>query len=219
MSSTMELLFSSLPAMLKSTVMTIQITGIGLTVGLIGGVCLGICNSKKLKIPFLAKGIDGLVWIIRGTPLFVQVLIAYYALPEWLGFHLSAFAAGILALGVNSTAYISEIIRAGINALPDGQWDAAYVLGYNKQQTLTGIIMPQVFRNTLPALTNELTSLIKETSILAVIGVVELTKISKDIVARELDPMTIYLATAFIYLMLTTIITYLATYLQPKAAL
>ncbi|MFC2049323.1 amino acid ABC transporter permease, partial [Chlamydiota bacterium] len=131
------------------------------------------------------------------------VLIIYYALPELLGITLSPFSAGVIALGINSTAYISEIVRAGIDAIADGQWEAAFVLGLNRWKTLKGIILPQMFRISLPGLTNELTALIKETSILMVIGVAELTKVSKDIVARELDPMTIYLAAAALYLVMT----------------
>src|SRR6202000_1452775 len=99
-----------------------------------------------------------------GTPIFVQVLICYYALPEVLGISLSPFVAGVLALGINSTAYISEIVRGGINAIPEGQWQAAYVLGLSRSKTLQGIVLPQMFRIILPSLTNELTSLIKETS-------------------------------------------------------
>ena len=101
-------------------------------------------------------------------------------------------------------AYISEIVRGGINAIPEGQWEAAYVIGLKPWKRLQGIILPQMLRITLPSLTNELTALIKETSILMVIGVAELTKVSKDIVARELDPMTIYLAAAVLYLVMTS---------------
>lgn len=165
---------------------------------------VGILNCNKLCNPYLSIVLNAFVWVIRGTPLFVQVLIVYYALPEVLGISLSPFAAGVVALGVNSTAYISEVVRGGINAIPEGQWEAAYVIGLNPWKTLQGIILPQMFRITLPSVTNELITLIKETSILMVIGVAELTKVSKDIVSRELDPMTIYLAAAGLYLLMTS---------------
>jgi ABC-type amino acid transport system permease subunit len=146
-------------------------------------------------------------------------LIAYYALPEILGITLSPFTAGVAALGVNSTAYISEIVRGGINAIPEGQWEAASVIGLSPAKTLRWVILPQTLRMTLPSLINELTALIKETSILMVIGVAELTKVSKDIVARELDPMTIYLAAAALYLLMTSGIAGLALIVQRRGPL
>ena len=169
-----------------------------------------------MRNPFSALLLNSFVWIIRGTPLFVQVLIVYYALPEVIGISLSPFTAGVIALGINSMAYISEIVRGGINAIPEGQWEAAYVIGLKPWQTLQGIILPQMLRINLPSLTNELTALIKETSILMVIGVAELTKVSRDIVARELDPMTIYLAAAALYLVMTSSASLFAQYTQKR---
>lgn len=199
-----SLIMKSMPLLLQGTLSTIQIALASIAIGLFGGILIGILNSKKKATPCLSYALNVFIWTVRGTPLFVQVLIIYYALPEILGFSLSPFMAGVAALGLNSTAYISEIVRGGINAIPEGQWEASYVIGLSPWKTLQGIILPQMFRITLPSLTNELTALIKETSILMVIGVAELTKVSKDIVARELDPMTIYLAAAVLYLILTS---------------
>lgn len=216
--SELNLILNSLPFLLKGALVTIQLAIVSIAFGLCGGVIIGVLNSDNMNFPILKKFLNSFVWIIRGTPLFVQVLIVYYALPEIIGFSFSPFTAGVIALGANSTAYISEIVRGGINAIPAGQWEAAYVLGLKPWQTLKGIILPQMFRITLPSLTNELTTLIKETSILMVIGVAELTKVSKDIVARELDPMTIYLAAAFIYLIMTTVISLIADGIQKRTA-
>ncbi len=206
----------SLPFLLKGALTTIEIALISMAIGFCGGLILGVLNCKKIRNNFFGSVINGFVWMIRGTPLFVQILIAYYALPEILGFSLTPFTAGVITLGVNSTAYISVITRAGIDAINDGQWDAAYAVGLTPWLTLKGIILPQMLKITLPGMTNELTSLIKETSILMVIGVAELTKVSKDIVARELDPMSIYLATALIYLCLTSGISLLAHTLEKR---
>lgn len=215
-SSSFALLVKSLPLLLSSAVTTLEIAAIAMFFGMIGGILLGVLNCRKCSAPYLSGLISGFVWTMRGTPLFVQVLIVYYALPEALGFSLSPFTAGVIALGVNSSAYISEIVRGGIDALPDGQWEAAQVLGLTRMQTVRGIILPQMFRAVLPSLTNELTSLIKETSILMVIGVAELTKTSKDIVARELDPMTIFLAAAVIYLAMTSVLSIVAQKMQKQ---
>lgn len=210
------LLIKSLPFLLQGALATLKIALVSIAIGLCGGIVIGILNCNKMRNPFLLVGLTSFVWIIRGTPLFVQVLIVYYALPEVIGISLSPFTAGVIALGINSMAYISEIVRGGINAIPEGQWEAAYVIGLKPLQTLQGIILPQMLRINLPSLTNELTALIKETSILMVIGVAELTKVSRDIVARELDPMTIYLAAAVLYLVMTSSASLLAQYTQKR---
>lgn len=197
--------------------MTLELAFVAIAIGLCGGVVIGVLNCGKLRHSLLGFFLNCFVWAVRGTPLFVQLLIVYYALPEVIGISFSPFMAGIIALGINSTAYISEIVRGSIDAIPEGQWDAAYVVGLDMRHTLQGIILPQMFRFALPSLTNELTSLIKETSILMVIGVAELTKVSKDIVARELDPMTIYLAAAAIYLVMTSSFSLLAHYTQSRS--
>jgi polar amino acid transport system permease protein len=204
MSTEFSLLLKSSPFLLQGALATIQIALASIAIGLCGGILIGMLNCRKLNFAHAAIILSGFVWVVRGTPLFIQVLIVYYALPEVLGLSLSPFTAGVIALGVNSTAYISEIVRGGIDSIPDGQWEAAYVIGLKPWKTLKEVILPQMFRITLPGLTNELTALIKETSILMLIGVAELTKVSKDIVARELDPMTIYLAAAMLYLAMTT---------------
>lgn len=209
-------LLHSLPLLLKGVLATLQIALASLAVGLLGGIAVGVLNCRRLSLPFLKTLLNGFVWVIRGTPLFVQVLIIYYALPEMLGMSLTPFTAGVIALGMNSTAYISEIVRGGINAIADGQWEAAFVLGLNRWQTLRGIILPQMLRISLPSLTNEMTALIKETSILMVIGVAELTKVSKDIVVRELDPMTIYLAAAALYLAMTSTVSFFTHKMQKR---
>lgn len=209
-------LIKSLPFLLQGALATIEIALASIVIGLCGGIFIGVINCNKMRNPFSTVFFNSFVWIIRGTPLFVQVLIIYYALPEVIGISLSPFSAGVIALGINSMAYISEIVRGGINAIPEGQWEAAYVIGLKPRQTLQGIILPQMVRINLPSLTNELTTLIKETSILMVIGVAELTKVSKDIVARELDPMTIYLAAAVLYLAMTSGASLFAQYTQKR---
>jgi arginine/lysine/histidine transport system permease protein len=215
----MDSLIKSLPLLLQGAAATIQIALVSIVIGLTGGILIGVLNCNKMRNSVSTIILNGFVWMIRGTPLFVQVLIVYYALPELIGISLSPFIAGVIALAINSMAYISEIVRGGINAIPEGQWEAAYVIGLSPWQTLQGIILPQMLRISVPSLTNELTALIKETSILMVIGVAELTKVSKDIVARELDPMTIYLAAAALYLVMTSCVSLFAQYTQKRGEL
>lgn len=204
--------------LLQGAILTIGVAITSMVIGIAGGIVLGIFQCKRLQTPRMSKIFTGFVWGVRGTPLFVQVLLAYYGLPQVIGISLSPFAAGVLALGLNSIAYVSEIIRGGMDGISEAQWEAGQVLGLKKSTTVIGIILPQVLRSTIPALTNELTSLIKETSILMVIGVSELTKASKDIVAHHLNPLTIYLVAAGIYLFMTSSISFLMQFFQKKVA-
>jgi His/Glu/Gln/Arg/opine family amino acid ABC transporter permease subunit len=210
----MQLLIKSAPLMLKGTVMTLKIACASVLIGIVFGILFGIANCRKLRIPGFGQLLDFYVLVMRGTPIYVQILIAYFALPDLIGVNLSPFQAGVLALGMNSVAYVGEIVRAGINAIAPGQWHAAQVLGYAGWQTLWYVILPQMLRNVLPALTNELVVIIKETSLLATIGLVELTRVSRDIIARELDPMTIYLGAAAIYLAITTVVSVISKHIE-----
>lgn len=207
---------NTLPLLLKGASTTVGISIIGIVVGFFCGALFGIIDCDKLKTKWLSPFLRFYVVIFRGTPLFVQLLIVYFALPDVLGITLSPIAAGIITLGLNSTAYLAEVIRAGINSIESGQWDASYILGYSKFKTFRYIIMPQAIRNVLPAITNELATLIKESSILMVIGVPELVKTSKDIVARNLKPMEIYLITAILYLIMTYAVAYCAKFFEAR---
>jgi len=189
------------------TLTTLQVSLIGVAIGTIGGICLGICTCQKTNWRIFKIYIS----VVRGTPLFVQLFLIYFALPQITGLAISPFVAGALSLGINSTAYVAEIIRGGINAIPEGQWDACVSLGYTATQTFSYIVLPQTFRNVLPSLVNEFIALIKESSVLMIIGVAELTKVSKDIVSRELRPFEIYLLTALIYFVITSSIAYIAS--------
>lgn len=202
--------------MLKGALLTLEITSLALILGLLGGLVLGILNCQKLKFFPLSPIISTYVSVIRGTPLFVQILMIYFGLPSLIHIDLSPFFAGVLALGINSTAYIAETVRGGLNTIPTGQWDASKVLGYTLRQTLRFVIVPQTLKNILPSLTNEFINLIKESSILMILGVPELTKVSKDIVARELNPMQIYLMTALIYFLMTSILSWISKKIEGK---
>lgn len=198
--------------LLAGVLMTLKITVLSLILGGFGGLCLGILNCTIYRKPFLGFLIQGFIYLIRGTPLFVQVLIIYFG----LGLDLTPFTAGIIALGINASAYVAEIIRGGLNAIPQGQWEAATVLGYSQRQTLWLLILPQTLRLVIPSLTNEATTLIKESSILMAIGVSELTKVGRDIVARELQPITVYLLVAALYFAMTTTVSLLVRGFEKK---
>jgi polar amino acid transport system permease protein len=155
------------------------------------------------------------IWFIRGTPTLIQVFIVYFGFPQ-LGLKLSPFVAGVLALGVNSGAYVAEIIRSGLTAIPKGQMESAMALGISRRKTMTTIILPQVFRIILPPLTNEAITCLKNTSLLSTITVMELTLYSQVLIATTFRPFQFYIATAVIYLVMTTVLSQLSAYLEKR---
>lgn len=157
------------------------------------------------------------IWFIRGTPTLIQVFIVYFGFPQ-LGIKLSPFVAGVLALGVNSGAYVAEIIRSGLTAIPRGQMESAMALGISRRKTMTTIILPQVFRIILPPLTNEAISSLKNTSLLSTITVMELTLYSQILIATTFRPFEFYIATAVIYLLMTTVLSQLSAHLERRNA-
>ncbi|RUX86295.1 amino acid ABC transporter permease [Mesorhizobium sp. M7D.F.Ca.US.004.01.2.1] len=157
------------------------------------------------------------IWFIRGTPTLIQVFIVYFGFPQF-GVKLSPFVAGVFALGVNSGAYVAEIVRSGLSAIPAGQTESAMALGISRRKTMTTIILPQVFRIILPPLTNEAITCLKNTSLLSTITVMELTLYSQMLIATTFRPFEFYIATALIYLVMTTILSQLSAYLERRNA-
>jgi His/Glu/Gln/Arg/opine family amino acid ABC transporter permease subunit len=157
------------------------------------------------------------IWFIRGTPTIIQIFIVYFGFPQ-IGIRLSPFTAGVLALGINSGAYVAEIIRSGLSAIPRGQTESALAIGFSHAATMRSIILPQVFRIVLPSLTNEAISTLKNTSLLSTITVVELTLYAQTLIAMTFRPFDFYIAVAVIYLLLTTILTQLAAWLERRYA-
>lgn len=170
------------------------------------GTMLGILSCNQLNLSTTRIFIQAFSFIVKAVPAYVQILIAYFVLPSLLAINISAFSAGVIALILCSSGYVTEIIRSGINTIPASQWDAALVLGYSKYQTLVRIILPQVLRNIFPMLIGELEQLLKSTSLLATIGVTELTRTGMNIISRELIPIPIYLTIACIYILFSTIL-------------
>lgn len=194
-----QLLYQSLPQLGKGMVITISLSLACIAISLLLGTLLGIIQSTKGRTRYLSNIIDFYISYVRGVPYFIQLLLAYFVFPEITGIEISALSAGILSLGICSAGHTTEIVRAGINSIPEGQWEAAKALGYSRTQKLHHIIVPQMFYYALPALVNECISIVKSTSLLSAIGILEVTKIGQNIIAREMDPVTIYLAIAALY--------------------
>lgn len=192
---------------------TLPLTILSFAVSLALGLLLAlvqVANVKVLKqIAFLY------IWIFRGTPLIVQLFIIFFGLPS-LGIMIDAFPAAVLAFGLNLGAYNAEVFRSSINAIPEGQLEAAYMIGLSYPKAMAKVILPQAMQVAFPSLFNNLISLLKDTSLAASITVIELFTAAQQIAARTYEPFALYLEAAFIYLIFSTLLTMLQSYLEKK---
>lgn len=216
MNLNVDLMIDSLPLLIVGAGITIQITAISVGLGLIIGMFVGIariCNIKVLRA-LAAIYID----FLRGTPLLVQIFLIYFALPMVVGQRVDPFVAAITACGINSGAYIAEIFRAGIQAIDAGQMEAGRSLGMSWVQTMRYIIVPQAFKNIVPPLGNEFIALLKDSSLVSVIGFEELTRRGQLIIARTYGSLEIWITVALIYLVMTLTISRLVSYMEKRLA-
>ncbi|HEK4007592.1 TPA: ABC transporter permease subunit [Staphylococcus aureus] len=190
---------------LKGIKITILISLIGVVLGSILGAFVALMKLSKIKIISWIASIY--IEILRGTPMLVQVFIVFFGITAALGLDISALVCGTIALVINSSAYIAEIIRAGINAVDKGQMEAARSLGLNYRQTMKSVIMPQAIKNILPALGNEFVTLIKESSIVSTIGVGEIMFNAQVVQGISFDPFTPLIVAAALYFVLTFVLT------------
>ncbi|MCI6736509.1 MAG: amino acid ABC transporter permease [Intestinibacter sp.] len=201
---------------------TIIISLVSLVIGFVLGLL--ICLMKMSKIKILKWPASAYVQILRGTPLFVQIFIIYFGLPQLgiqfpdIGPFSSDFVSGAFALSINSSAYIAEIFRSGIQAVDKGQMEASRSLGLGYVDAMRYVIVPQAVKNVLPALANEFITLVKESSIISVIGVQELmfkAGIVRTALYRPFEP---YIMAAIMYLVMTTVLSLLVGLLEKKLA-
>ena len=194
------LIWNSLPALLQGAVITTQIALIATIIGVVLGSIFGVAEASKSG--FLRFVIGIYVTLFRGTPMLVQILFIYYVLPQF-GLLIPPFWAASVAIGLNSAAYISQVVRSGISAVPKTQIEASQSLGAPPLKTMWLVVLPQAFRIVFPALGNELITLVKDSSLASVIGVMELSKEGSVIRSRTYDAFSILLAVSLIYLGLT----------------
>lgn len=182
---------------------TLLISFVSLIIGTLLGLLISLMRvSKNRFFNIISKAY---VELIRGTPIMVQILLVYFAIPDLLKIDVNAFSAGLIAVSLNSAAYVSEIIRSGIQSIDKGQMEAGRSLGLTERQTMRTIIIPQAVKNILPALGNEFVTLIKETSIASTIGVAELMFGTKKVQANTYQGVApLVWATLFYFLMTFT---------------
>ena len=206
-------------AYLNGFKMTILISLGAVIFGVVIGVLLAIfkyIGSRTKKLGFLAVISNIYLTIFRGTPVYVQLLIFYYVV--FASVHIPQAIVGVICFGLNSAAYVAEIIRAGIEAVDKGQTEAGRSLGLTGGQTMGLIVMPQAIRNILPALGNEFITLIKETAIIGNIGVLDVTKVGQNISNSNFDFMPPMLIVAVIYLVVVVILTKLLALFERRLA-
>lgn len=204
----MEYILNALPALLKGAGITVQLTAMSVLFGLVGGTLLGMARLSKVSILRLLSRIY--IDFFRGTPLLVQIFMIYFGIPALMQniemqLTFNRLVAAVLALSLNSAAYLAEIVRAGIQSIELGQKEAAESLGLDQIQTLRYIIFPQAFRRMIPPLGNEFITLLKDTSLVAVIGYEELFRRGQLIVASNYRAFEIYFTVALVYLILNTL--------------
>ncbi|MBS0789881.1 amino acid ABC transporter permease [Streptococcus suis] len=203
-------------------IVTLIIAFFSVFFGSILGVLLAFAQRSKYKV--LAWTANIYVWIFRGTPMIVQIMIAFemthFVAPTFqlgiLTVDLTRLIPGIIVISMNSGAYVSETVRAGINAVPKGQLEAAYSLGIRPKQAMRYVIMPQAIKNILPALGNEFVTIVKDSSLLSTIGVMELWNGAQTVQSTSYIPLTPLVFAASYYLIMTTVLTVIIQSFEKK---
>lgn len=209
-----SLIERSLPILLMGAGVTIEITAVSVAIGFFIGLFVGIARICRIGILRVLAAIYA--DCIRGTPLLVQIFLIYFALPIVTGQRVEPFVAAVTACGINSGAYVSEIFRAGIQAIDVGQMEAGRSLGLTWWQTMLYIILPQAVKNILPPLGNEFIAMLKDSSLVSVIGFEELTRRGQLIIAQTYGSFEIWSTVAILYLIMTLAISRLVSYLEKR---
>ncbi len=195
----MDYILMLLPSMLKGLTVTLKLFFLTLMLALPLGVIMGMARISKFKP--LKWFMEFYVWLFRGTPLLLQLLFMYFGLMT-LGILLEREFAAYLAFVLNYSAYLAEIFRAGIQSIDRGQYEAADVLGLNRFQTMKNIVMPQVFKRVLPPIGNEVINLVKDTALIYVLAISELSRVARTHVMRD-DTFVPFIIAAIFYLIMT----------------
>ena len=192
--------------LLASIQVTIPLTIIGISLAMI--IAMIMAMIQYAKIPVLSQIARLYIWIFRGTPLLVQLFLAYYGLPK-VGIVMDAFPCAIMVFALNEGAYCSETMRSAFEAVPPGQLEAGYCVGMSYFQIMWHVVIPQALRTAFPPLSNSLISMLKDTSLVANITVAEMFMAAQRIVARTYEPLAIYIEVGAIYLLFSTALTWL----------
>lgn len=212
----LQLFKDSLPSLLSGLSVTIELAVISLILAVILGIILGIFSISTSKI---LKGIaTTYIYIIRGTPLMIQALFLYFGVGQALNIQFDPIVAGIITLTANASAYMAEIFRGGIQAVDQGQMEAARCLGLSYSKAMRKVILPQAIKIMIPSILNQFIVTLKDTSILTVISVRELTESGKIIIARNYRSLEMYAIVAIMYFVIITALTLISSYLERRSS-
>lgn len=209
-----SLIFHSIPLLLRGAGLTLEITALAVGLGLLIGLVASLAQLSKS--PLLRLPAKVYVDCIRGTPLLIQIFIIYFALPNIIGHRIDPFIAAVTACSLNSGAYIAEIFRGGIQSISQGQFRAGLSLGMTYGQTMRYIVLPQAFKRIIPPLGNEFIAMLKDSSLVSVIGFEELTRSGQLIIAETYGTLEIWTCVAIIYLTLTLTISRFVAALEKR---
>lgn len=210
-----EPILERLPLFLNGTVQTLWLSSAAFALALLIGLGLALARLSRRRT--LSLGSRMITDLVRGIPALVLVLLIYFGLPQ-LGFDLGSGLSGIIALGVNSGAYVGEAFRAGIQAVDVGQTEAARSLGMSHPEAVRRVVLPQAVRFAIPPVTNEATVLIKGTSLLSVISITELTRVGTQVMTLTFRPIEAFLTVGLIYLVINTIVSQASSRLERRLA-
>ncbi|CAJ1825029.1 L-cystine transport system permease protein TcyB [Aeromonas hydrophila] len=203
------------PLLSAGLIFTVPLTLITFVLGIVFG--LSVALARLYGPAPLVMLVRFYVWLIRGTPLLVQLFLIFYGLPS-AGIVLDAFTAAVIGFTLNIGAYSSEIIRATLAAIPKGQWEAAYSIGMNWPQVMWRVILPQAARIAVPPLFNTFISLVKDTSLAAAVTVPELFQAAQRLASVTYEPLILYVETALIYLLFSSVLSTLQDKLEQRLA-
>ena len=210
-----SVVLTKIPILLEGCVVTLQISFFALLLGMIFGIAGALCrisaNRALNSLAFMY------VWVIRGTPVMVQLFILYFGLPQ-LGIKLPSMVAGVLGLAINTGAYVTEIIRAGIQAVDKGQMEAALSVGMSFRQAMVRIIGPQATKICIPPLVNQFIMTLKNSSIASLVTITELFRTGEQIIYTTFRSSEVYMAVAVLYLMMNSVFMVIADRLERKMA-
>lgn len=203
-----------MPLLAEAVWVTLKFTFFSTIMGFLGGFILALVTLSKNRIAsFLAKAY---ISVFRGTPLLVQLMLIYFATPQIMSYTISPLEAGVLSFGLNSAAYISEALRGGILSVDRGQWEAAMSLGVPPYRFVLDVILPQAIKNALPSLVNESIMLLKDSSLVSVIGVADTLRWADLIQAKTFRAFEAFIVAAAVYYVLVMLLNLIGSYLEKK---
>lgn len=213
----LEYMLQIVPAIAGGFQVTLSLFFIVIILSVPGGLLLALLRLSTNRL--VTTIMDAYVYVMRGTPLMLQILLIYYGLPFMIdGFELTDMTAAVLSFVLNYIAYLCEIFRSGIQSIPKGQYEGAKVLGFTYVQTMYKIILPQVIKRVLPPLANETITLLKDTSLVYVLAMNDILRITRSIVQRDFD-ITAFIVAGVFYLAMTFVLTKLYQYLERRMAI